>query len=289
MIRPTRSAIVIYACSVLAALIAIALDRSLWPLAVYSSILIILAVLADAVLALHAQTLKLSFTVPETLYIGEKGEINARIARLSYPRRIFIETLLELRGEAKAPPTKHISVAPEEDREFSIPIAPLRRGVIAIDRLWMRWHGPFNLAQIGKTAKIDRTIDVIPNIRGVQRSELRFFAQDAIIGEKIQQKGEGSEFEALREYRQGLDIRFIDWKHSARHRKLLCKEFRTERNHPIILAFDTGHLMIDPLGSIPRLIMRSMRPCALPGCHYEAATWSVFSASTSVSVTTRTP
>ena len=51
----------------------------------------------------------------------------------------------------------------------------------------------------------------------------------------------------------GLDSRFIDWKHSARHRKLLCKEFRTERNHPIVLAFDTGHLMIEPVDGLPRL------------------------------------
>ncbi len=51
----------------------------------------------------------------------------------------------------------------------------------------------------------------------------------------------------------GLDHRSIDWKHSARHRTLVCKEFRVERNHQIVLAFDTGQLMIEPLGGIPRL------------------------------------
>src|SRR5262249_8703513 len=45
----------------------------------------------------------------------------------------------------------------------------------------------------------------------------------------------------------------IDWKHSARHLKLLSKEFRTERNHQIMLAFDTGYLMCEPLEGIPRL------------------------------------
>jgi len=57
----------------------------------------------------------------------------------------------------------------------------------------------------------------------------------------------------LREYAPGLDTRFIDWKHSARHNKLLCKEFRTERNHPVIMSFDTGHLMVEPVDGIPRL------------------------------------
>ena len=53
--------------------------------------------------------------------------------------------------------------------------------------------------------------------------------------------------------RLGMDSRFIDWKHSARHRKLLCKEFRTERNHQVIMAFDTGHLMLEPVDGIARL------------------------------------
>ena len=51
----------------------------------------------------------------------------------------------------------------------------------------------------------------------------------------------------------GLDPRAIDWKASARHRKLLCQEFRAERNHQVILALDTGHLMSEPLGGIPKL------------------------------------
>ena len=50
-----------------------------------------------------------------------------------------------------------------------------------------------------------------------------------------------------------MDNRFIDWKHSARHRKLLSKEFRIERNHQIVLAFDTGHLMAEPIGKLTRL------------------------------------
>ena len=65
--------------------------------------------------------------------------------------------------------------------------------------------------------------------------------------------GEGSEFEALRDYVPGLDHRAIDWKHSARHHSLVCKEFRAERNHHIVLAFDTGYLMGQPLAGIPRL------------------------------------
>jgi uncharacterized protein (DUF58 family) len=71
---------------------------------------------------------------------------------------------------------------------------------------------------------------------------------------KVQlQKGDGVEFESLREHAAGLDNRFIDWKRSAKHRKLLSKEFKTERNHQIVLAYDTGHLMLEPIDGLPRL------------------------------------
>ena len=53
--------------------------------------------------------------------------------------------------------------------------------------------------------------------------------------------------------RRASITRDIDWKHSARHRKLLCKEFRTERNHQVVLAFDTGYLMREPIEGMPRL------------------------------------
>ena len=75
---------------------------------------------------------------------------------------------------------------------------------------------------------------------------------DAFFGSKVQrQQGDGSEFDALRDYAPGMDPRSIDWKHSARHRSLLSKEFQTERNHQIVLAFDTGQLMSEHLGAIP--------------------------------------
>src|SRR5262249_29258585 len=65
--------------------------------------------------------------------------------------------------------------------------------------------------------------------------------------------GDGSEFDALREHVPGMDRRAIDWKASARHRALLGREFRAERNHQLVLAIDTGHLMAEPLGGMPKL------------------------------------
>jgi len=89
----------------------------------------------------------------------------------------------------------------------------------------------------------------------VRQAALRFMsAREFLAGTKVQaHRGEGSEFDSLREYLPGLDPRALDWKSSARHRKLLLREHRAERNHQVVLALDTGYLMSEPLGDIPRL------------------------------------
>jgi uncharacterized protein (DUF58 family) len=253
MIRPTRRALLLFAVCLPITVVALALDSGSWQLGVYLSLLTILAIVGDAVFALPAAAVEPGGTVPDKLYIGESGEVRASFPPIRHPRPVTVETLLEQRGDAKPQKVASVDLVPGSGGDIAFPIVPLRRGIIAIERIWMRWQGPWGLAQLGKTVDIGRTIAVLPNVNSVQRAELRFFPQDAIVGEKLHQKGEGSEFEALREYQPGLDIRFIDWKHSARHNKLLCKEFRTERNHPVVFAFDTGHLMLDPLHGIPRL------------------------------------
>jgi uncharacterized protein (DUF58 family) len=66
-------------------------------------------------------------------------------------------------------------------------------------------------------------------------------------------RGEGTDFDALVEYRSGMDRRAIDWKQSARHRKLLAKEYRTERNNQIVFAIDGGRQMSEPVAGLPRV------------------------------------
>ena len=76
-------------------------------------------------------------------------------------------------------------------------------------------------------------------------------AQFGLIARRI--RGEGTQFEALTEYQPGMDRRRIDWKSSARHAHLYAKEFETERNNQIVLAFDCGQTMCEPLAGMPRI------------------------------------
>jgi len=67
------------------------------------------------------------------------------------------------------------------------------------------------------------------------------------------ERGVGSEFHSLTDYNRGMDRRSIDWKHSARHGRLIAKEYRTEANNNIVLAIDAGRLMSEPVGGLAKL------------------------------------
>lgn len=254
MIRPTRRAVLIFSAGVPASLFTAIQDPSLWTLSFGYGAAVLLAMAVDAALAFPQRLLSISVIAPDRLYIGERGNVTAVIARTRYPRVQRFDLLLEQHGDLEPAEIVAIELPVGDEARAAIPVVPRRRGNLSIDRLWVRWQGPLSLIQLTRTITVERSIDVLPNVRGVHSALLQFFALEAIFGIKVQrQKGAGTEFEALRDYAPGLDNRFIDWKHSARHRKLLCKEFETERNHQIILAFDTGYLMMEPLEAIPRL------------------------------------
>jgi uncharacterized protein (DUF58 family) len=254
MIRPTGRAVVVFAGGIPLALLVVIMEPGWWGLAFDYAVLALIVIGSDALLAFPPRLLDVQVAVPGRLYIGERSAVAVTLAATSYHRAVRFEVLAEQRGDLEPADVAIADAAPGRATRVALNLVPTRRGRVEIDQIWLRWRGPLGLVEQIRRIPVNRTVDALPNVRGVQGTALQFFAQEAIYGIKSQQqKGEGAEFESLREYSPGLDSRFIDWKHSARHRKLLCKEFRTERNHHVVMAFDTGYLMLETVENITRL------------------------------------
>jgi uncharacterized protein (DUF58 family) len=254
MIRPTARMVMIFVGGIPLALFVVIYDPALWPLSFNYGVLVVLAAATDFMLALRPRALAVGVATPDRVAIGEHGATAVTLAAPAYRRSVHLELIVDQRGEVE--PSQIVAAALERGLEtrVELPVVPTRRGRVSVDRIWLRWRGPLSLVAFTRQVGVERTIDVVPNVRGVHGTALQFFVQETIYGIKAQhQKGEGAEFEAMREYIPGLDSRFIDWKHSARHRKLVCKEFRVERNHQVVMAFDTGHLMLEPVEGLTRL------------------------------------
>lgn len=130
----------------------------------------------------------------------------------------------------------------------------LRRGTASLDRLWLRWPGPFGLAWKQVVLPMDNKVAVLPNIASVRDDAISLLQRDALAEGKAQRNsGQGREFEALKDYQPGMGRRMIDWKRSARHGKLVAREFRSEQNNNIVLAIDSGRLMCEPIDDVAKL------------------------------------
>ena len=254
MILPTPRAVAIFIAGVPLALFLVIYDPDAWLWSFDYGALVLIAIGTDFVLALPGRRLETTTQVPASLQVGEHAFVTVTLATGAHRRPTRFELVREQRPGGDPAETVRVEVPPHDGGEARFPVLAQRRGKIEVDAIWVRWRGPLGLVQIVKRIAVERAIDVVPNVRGVRSSVLQFFSREALFGNKVQeQKGSGTEFEALRDYEVGLDSRFIDWKHSARHRKLVCKEFRTEHNHQIVLAFDTGYLMTEPLDGLARL------------------------------------
>jgi uncharacterized protein (DUF58 family) len=135
-----------------------------------------------------------------------------------------------------------------------VPFQALRRGVARFERLWLRWTGPLGLAWQQGTVEIGASFPVLPDLRPVHDQGARIFQRYALEGMIAQlARGEGSDFDTLVDFRTGMDRRAIDWKQSARHVRLLAKQYRTERNNQIVFAIDTGRQMCEPVAGLARV------------------------------------
>ncbi|KPL68717.1 hypothetical protein SZ64_11800 [Erythrobacter sp. SG61-1L] len=133
-------------------------------------------------------------------------------------------------------------------------LTPVRRGTGEVSRIWLRWPGPLGLAHRQTTRDLETKIRIWPDLTPVRSPALQTFLRDAqfgLIARRI--RGEGTQFEALREYEPGMDRRRIDWKSSARQTRLYARENESERNNQIVFAFDCGQAMCEPVDGLPRI------------------------------------
>jgi uncharacterized protein (DUF58 family) len=254
MIQPTLRAFTIFTIGVPVALFLVIYQPDLWLWSFDWGAFVLVAIGTDLMLAFPRRMLRVTVAAPDSMQVGERGAVTVTIGEAAHPRPTRFWLVREQRPDPDPDERVVAETAPGAAAHARFPLWAQRRGKMHVDAVWLRWRGPLGLVELTRRIEVGRVIDVVPNVRGVRSSVLQFLSREALHGNKVQeQRGEGTEFEALRDYVTGMDSRFIDWKHSARHRRLVSKEFRTERNHQIILAFDTGYLMVEPVDGLPRL------------------------------------
>lgn len=252
MLRPTRRTLWLAGLGVpLAAAPALG-GAGLWPLWLAYLGGLGLAMALDAVLVVRRHQLTVTGSVPPAMQVGVEDLLTVTIEAPKHLRRI--EAAPEVHGDIATPEATHHDLEDGHVRA-AFALLPKRRGPIGIPAIWLRWSAPFGLLSNEHRFRVELVSATLPDTRRVRAHALRMRARpDAQIGTKVEQYlGDGSEFDALREFVVGFDRRSVDWKASARHRELLCRQYRAERNHQVILAVDTGLRMGERIAGVPRV------------------------------------
>ncbi|MCA9679636.1 MAG: DUF58 domain-containing protein [Myxococcales bacterium] len=258
--RPTLRALLLFAGGIPAALVAVLVHPRLWTVwLAYLAAVVVIGGL-DALLALPRRRLAFEVEAPAQIFIGDRGVLRVTLRGRGWKRPARVGLLAELDDDLEPQPLAEVTLMPVPEARHAevvveLPLVPRRRGNLEVVALHLKWTGPMGLMERRTIHVVGARVAVVPNVGAVRAVAARMFSsREFLAGLKVERYiGDGSEFESLREYVPGLDHRAIDWKASARHIKLLCQEFRAERNHQVVMAIDAGHLMSEPLDGIPRL------------------------------------
>ena len=145
-------------------------------------------------------------------------------------------------------------VNPGEALTLELPLRGIARGSATID------PAAISLTMFGAMERIARAgggseLHVLPNLSAVQRlhQQLNAFALRGLGIRSAPRLGKGREFDRLRDYVSDDDYRDIAWRASARHGRLIVREFRIDRSQDVLLCLDHGHRMAARVEQITRL------------------------------------
>ncbi|SEQ84754.1 DUF58 domain-containing protein [Sphingobium sp. YR768] len=253
MIYPTRTAIWTAAAGAPATLIVALLLPGRWYAALAWPVAVLLASLADALRGSGPSQARLSLDLPKTASVGAEVEGRATVT-LSGAAPSRVEIMLEA-GPLLEQADEGLWIDLVNGKGAGIvPLRAARRGTARVPRVWLRWKGSLGLVWKQRIVPLDVSMAILPDIRPVHERGAQIFQRHALQGLMAQaDRGDGADFDALVEFRSGMDRRAIDWKQSARHSKLHAKEFRTERNNQIVFAIDAGRQMSEPVAGLSRL------------------------------------
>jgi len=134
-------------------------------------------------------------------------------------------------------------------------IQPMKRGDMEIGALYIRYSSFFRLAERWAVAELSGKVRVYPNLEVARQHAIYMIRSRQIDLERRRSRtrGQGREFESLREYQEGDDLRTLCWSASARRGKLITRQFQIERSQSIWLVLDTGRLMRAKISGLSKL------------------------------------
>lgn len=219
--------------------------RTLADIALLLNLALVIVAGVDVLISGSPDDIEVEREVSEVLSVGTENP--AKIVLRSKCRLSLHVTVHDDAGELcetqRLP--QSATLAPWKEVTLTYVIVPLKRGAARLQAIHLRFPTLLRLWTRHHVRELETNVRIYPDIRAVYRYELMASRNRlAEIGVRVMRMpGQGREFERLREYRYGDELRHIDWKATARQRQLISREFNVERNQNIVLMVDCGRFM----------------------------------------------
>ncbi len=216
--------------------------------------LLLAAIIADLILAAPVRPLRLTRAGDTKAALGQSLWVELTVANPG-PRTLRADILDAWQPSAGAQPHHTRVHIPAGTRAtLTTTLMPARRGDKSAAAVTIRSLGPFGLAGRQASRPAPWTVRVLPPFTSRRHLPGKLSRLRELDGQhRALLRGQGSEFDSLREYVIGDDVRSIDWRAAARRGDVMVRTWRPERDRRILIVLDTGRTSAGRAAGMPRL------------------------------------
>lgn len=209
---------------------------------------------ADLCLAAGVRGLRLQRCGDTSVRLGEQAEVTLLVHNPG--RRALRGTLRDAWPPSAGAVTTRfpLRIPGGEQRRITVVLRPTRRGDRRARRVTIRSVGPLGLAARQGSHEVGWTVRALPPFTSRKHLPARLARLRELDGRSAALvRGQGTEFDSLREYVIGDDVRSIDWRATARASEVMVRTWRPERDRHVLLVLDSGRTSAGRVGDAPRL------------------------------------
>ena len=178
------------------------------------------------------------------------------IYRSYYPFKTYISLIDELPQQFQKRDFEHrTNLLKDQKKEFEYLVRPVERGEYVFGNLNVYASTPLKIIKRRFVFQKDQKVPVYPSIIQMQQYDFLAISNKlTLFGlKKIRRIGHTQEFEQIKEYVAGDDIRTVNWKATAKQNQLMVNQYQDEKSQPIYSIIDTGRVMKMPFNGLKLL------------------------------------
>jgi len=216
-----------------------------WVTLVYDIALITLAIV-DARRSQLPQGVRITREFSGRFAVGAETEVHINVQN-AQPHAISLVIKDEFPPQMKLSGLREAKLRVEAQTSAALVygLKPPKRGRFEFGQIAVRFLSRWNLVWCETRVGEASAVKVYPNMRRAREAELKALGARSLVSShrKTSWRGEGREFESLRDYVRGDELRHISWSATARRGKLTTRQYQIERDQTILIAIDGGRLM----------------------------------------------